>query len=239
MTVIDNSLAQGKPESAHLFHTPPTVDREHLLREGVSGTSDAVADPIFLRREHRTHRLVGTHIFMPQRDLKKYAWSAFEAWVYLNCCEFVTQKIPGDGVEPVTLVLAPDWLCVPDLSIVFNWPQSAARRWLSLLAEANMISVEVMNFAIGGMVARRRQRSSLPKATASTVLAKTSGKCVYCGVVLTTRKNQANTYHRDHVLSVADGGTDDIGNLVPSCATCNTKKGAKTMIEFLGGSNAP
>ncbi len=37
-----------------------------------------------------------------------------------------------------------------------------------------------------------------------------------------------------HALPVTLGGTDDIANLVPACASCNGKKGVKTMVQFIG-----
>ncbi len=78
-------------------------------------------------------------------------------------------------------------------------------------------------------------RRSLQPDTREAILLKTGGKCVYCSVILTTRKGQPNSYCADHVLPVAKGGTDDAGNLVPSCASCNAKKGAKTALQFMGG----
>ena len=45
--------------------------------------------------------------------------------------------------------------------------------------------------------------------------------CVYCG-----RSAPEVVLHVDHVLPVAEGGTNDIGNLVTACADCNLGKGA-------------
>ena len=65
---------------------------------------------------------------------------------------------------------------------------------------------------------------------------KTGGKCFYCGIKLTKiyffdeRGNVVSTHHNwhvDHVKPLSKGGTYDIENLVPSCPTCNMKKGAK------------
>jgi 5-methylcytosine-specific restriction endonuclease McrA len=33
--------------------------------------------------------------------------------------------------------------------------------------------------------------------------------------------------HVDHIIPVADGGTDRLDNLRPSCAACNLAKGAR------------
>ena len=44
-----------------------------------------------------------------------------------------------------------------------------------------------------------------------------TGPCVYCGDELAG--------HVDHVIPQAAGGTDDLDNLVSSCAGCNHRKG--------------
>ena len=47
-------------------------------------------------------------------------------------------------------------------------------------------------------------------------------RCVYCGGV-----PPAATLHADHVLAVSNGGSDDLTNLVTSCADCNLGKSAE------------
>jgi 5-methylcytosine-specific restriction endonuclease McrA len=44
-------------------------------------------------------------------------------------------------------------------------------------------------------------------------------KCVYCGDI--------GKMTKDHVIPIANGGTNDISNIVPACGTCNRKKGTK------------
>lgn len=48
--------------------------------------------------------------------------------------------------------------------------------------------------------------------------------CVYCG---------AEWDHVDHLIPLALGGSHSIGNLVPSCASCNLEKGASDPWTFL------
>lgn len=48
--------------------------------------------------------------------------------------------------------------------------------------------------------------------------------CAYC--------RKAPYEHLDHDTPISRGGTNDISNLLPSCATCNLKKGTRTGAEF-------
>jgi len=57
---------------------------------------------------------------------------------------------------------------------------------------------------------------------------KTGGKCSYCGVLL----NPFRTLEIDHIVARANGGTNNIINLVPSCQDCNRAKGDKDLEDF-------
>lgn len=50
------------------------------------------------------------------------------------------------------------------------------------------------------------------------VFSKHGGRCAYCGVELTKGWNV------DHIKPKVFGGTDDMGNLNPSCPDCNNYK---------------
>lgn len=52
-------------------------------------------------------------------------------------------------------------------------------------------------------------------------------RCVYCGA--TAKESRLEC---DHVISWADGGTNDPGNLVTACRECNIGKGAKKVVEI-------
>jgi 5-methylcytosine-specific restriction endonuclease McrA len=49
------------------------------------------------------------------------------------------------------------------------------------------------------------------------------GACFYCGAEATTI---------DHAIPLVRGGTNAIGNLLPACRMCNTRKSTKTITEF-------
>lgn len=53
-------------------------------------------------------------------------------------------------------------------------------------------------------------------------------RCHWCAQVIT------GTPHADHLIPLARGGSNSIGNIVPSCAGCNRSKNAKMPWEFAG-----
>lgn len=66
---------------------------------------------------------------------------------------------------------------------------------------------------------------SLSARTRFEVLKRDGFACQYCGgrapdVVL----------HIDHIVARANGGEDDVGNLITSCATCNLGKGIEYVV---------
>lgn len=60
------------------------------------------------------------------------------------------------------------------------------------------------------------------------VLSRDEYRCVYCGVT-----GQESPLQVDHKVSVAEGGTDDIHNLVTACEKCNSGKGSKSVADLL------
>lgn len=60
------------------------------------------------------------------------------------------------------------------------------------------------------------------------LLAAQHGRCWWC------RKKTGSSYHVDHRIPIARGGTNDAGNLVISCPHCNTSKGSKLPHEWNG-----
>ncbi len=52
-------------------------------------------------------------------------------------------------------------------------------------------------------------------------------ECWYCGIDL-----DGQTWHAEHQVPRARGGTDHPSNLVLSCVDCNRKKGARTVEEY-------
>lgn len=59
------------------------------------------------------------------------------------------------------------------------------------------------------------------------VYAKTNGHCAYCGDNL-----HEEEFAIDHVHPKSKGGTNHIDNLMPSCHSCNTSKGTKSIEHY-------
>jgi hypothetical protein len=57
------------------------------------------------------------------------------------------------------------------------------------------------------------------------------GFCYYCGELLYASFDRE--IHIEHKIPISRGGSNDITNIVLSCAKCNLSKGAKTDVEFL------
>lgn len=164
---------------------------------------------------------------------RKNAATELEAWIWLSAADYVIQQIPGTQEEAITLHLRGNWNSpVDDLSTAWNWPTRRVRRFLASLNQNGMISSD-LNAVLQRQMTRSQWRRAVPKSLASRVMAKTSGKCVYCGVVLTMKLGLPNTYQPDHLFPVSGGGSDDPALLVPSCRTCNLRKGGKTLVEFI------
>lgn len=77
------------------------------------------------------------------------------------------------------------------------------------------------------------KREAITPDLRADVWDKSRGICWYCGGELHPFRN----FHVDHILPVVDGGTNDLGNLVPCCQSCNTRKGprpAEYLRRFIG-----
>ena len=183
-----------------------------------------------------SNRVVGAgQAIRPLRPMDR-AFHRFEAWLWLNMSAFTVVNTPGHDRAPITLDLADDGSPIPDVSTVWRWRPSDARSWLTAVCEDGLIT-DALHAEIIRRIGHRRGRSrrrQIRTADRATVLAKTSGKCVYCGIVLALKPGSPNSYQADHVLPVTLGGGDDIANLVPSCHTCNQKKRALTVLQLMG-----
>lgn len=65
------------------------------------------------------------------------------------------------------------------------------------------------------------------KSKSKFILAKTGGKCYYCGCELEPENNTV-----DHIIPRSNGGSDQSENLVPCCRFCNSLKGNRSIEEL-------
>ena len=56
---------------------------------------------------------------------------------------------------------------------------------------------------------------------------KQKNKCAVC------RADASVSYHVDHIVPLASGGSNDISNIQILCPSCNTSKGAKDPVVFM------
>ena len=57
------------------------------------------------------------------------------------------------------------------------------------------------------------------------ILIEYENKCAYCG----TKFNDNNRSQRDHIIPISKGGDNTKENVVPSCGSCNSKKGGRLL----------
>lgn len=74
------------------------------------------------------------------------------------------------------------------------------------------------------MSSPRAKRTQLSKKTRFEVFKRDGFKCMYCGA-----HPPAAVLHVDHIHPVAEGGDNDINNLVTACEPCNLGKGARSL----------
>lgn len=74
------------------------------------------------------------------------------------------------------------------------------------------------------------KREKISSDTKAEVWDKTGGRCWYCGMQCNPFKTRE--YCIDHVIPFSKGGSDDVGNLVPCCISCNSQKRAKDIEQY-------
>src|SRR5262245_30825116 len=85
------------------------------------------------------------------------------------------------------------------------------------------------------IMSKRMKHKGLSQSIRWQVLARDGFRCRYCG-------RQAGdlgvVLEADHLISLADGGTDAMDNLVAACRACNGGKSARSLDEAPGSTEA-
>jgi len=97
---------------------------------------------------------------------------------------------------------------------------------------------DVARFVFPGeeTVKRRVQRRRFDEADRTRVYGRTDGHCYLCKVHLPRK----SPWHIEHVFAFSSnpGENDVVGNLLPSCATCNASKSDRCLLDFVNRTNA-
>ena len=110
--------------------------------------------------------------------------------------------------------------------IQYNNQESQKRK--KVKAKRNTNITNITNIA-------KKKKQSIPKQVRVIVWNHYIGedinkhRCLCCKKVLINNRQ----FDVGHVISVRDGGTDEINNLRPICSPCNHSMGSKNMIEFV------
>jgi 5-methylcytosine-specific restriction endonuclease McrA len=117
-----------------------------------------------------------------------------------------------------------------ELGQLMRWVVWAQDRIHSLRDEQGYLSER--NAELGAEVARLREqvdknppvRKALPRRD---VFELDGWKCAYCKCEVSME-----TGHADHLVPLSQGGSDELCNLVASCASCNLSKGSREPHEW-------
>jgi hypothetical protein len=78
------------------------------------------------------------------------------------------------------------------------------------------------------------KRKAISKRIRFEVFHRDGFRCRYCGAT-----GDGITLHLDHVVAVANGGTNAISNLLTACADCNLGKGATELVNHPDKAGGP
>ncbi len=85
-----------------------------------------------------------------------------------------------------------------------------------------------MMVAVRGLRRSRMKGNKITNDQYEFLLEKYLNKCVYCFSLVKSGTN----LNWDHYIPIALGGENSLGNIVPSCSSCNNKKNKRTPKEF-------
>ena len=131
-----------------------------------------------------------------------------------NVCPDAMLGIAGVAA---TSAIVPDWECLDEE--YENEPVTGVRpAHFSECFEFIQSAIGQQYYSAG----KKSSRIAIPASVRFSVLKRDGFECVYCGA----KRSDGARLEADHKISVKDGGTNDMSNLVCACLTCNRGKGA-------------
>ena len=111
-------------------------------------------------------------------------------------------------------------------SLTFRATLAVSRFLITLLI---IVSDDILALALmsDGPPVERVRRQTWPRGLRDQLRRAQGGRCVYCWV-----RVRAGLSHIDHVVPIAQGGTNDVDNLQLLCPGCNLRKGDRNDTEF-------
>lgn len=191
-------------------------------------------DRAMLPKSIMSHPVVGFGLgHDPAVKTHRSVYSRGAAFVWIAARREVEWRASKDN--PYFLALRAGTVLRENPAVVWGWTTKFTRKFINAVAESGLIDAHLHQVLLDCTIDRmgRKKREPIPTRKRDAVLRKTSGKCAYCAVTLTTKPGHPHSYCVDHVLAVRNGGTDDVANLIPSCRDCNAKKSAKTALRFM------
>lgn len=99
----------------------------------------------------------------------------------------------------------------------FSKEREKSKKWRKLNPEKVRMYNSMMKHT-------RRALGKLTREVFETITEETNNVCVFCGKPATTI---------EHILCIKRGGTNDINNLTTACASCNSSKNDRYLLNFI------
>jgi hypothetical protein len=144
-------------------------------------------------------------------DWKLLGWEGRTVHWHLRCEATGAGAIELGGLDPVAGV-----------ALLTDVPSAVVAIGLPRLLEAGTLVLEGQTLVFPDWLESQpveRGRRTWSKAHYASVFARDGQSCRYCGA--------ASDLSIDHVRPRCRGGSDDPGNLVVACMSCNRRKGAR------------
>ena len=167
------------------------------------------------------------------RDAGETAWSLGEMVAYsgmsIDDCIVAASVLKEEGlIKGPGVVVCDDWRGKGNVRVHYftlSDHEMNSRKIVGRLVQQQLVrsGVEVPRRKPVAPRSVRSGRIQIDAETRTIVWNKSHGFCWYCGIEMHPFTN----FHVDHVWPVADGGSNQIDNLVPCCKPCNSRKATR------------